>query len=373
MEINFWVGTVPVCANLEGQGLGMIQEFFSQFPPCAQEPRLTVHFKDDLTGEVQTDAPFSRRGARQDAHYLQFTDYASPVGYVVRGTREAVVAYVNVNDMSGLAWRQRLQLRQNFNPFYLNAQQRALGALIYGMWHWLMLVVMAQNGSTFVHASCLEKGGRALMLPALGGVGKTSLMYQMVTFGGWKFLADDLTILDADGKVSFNPDPIAVYPYNLVGLREIEKKVMAEESVLGRWQWQVGKLVRGLDGVGRRIGPHKLFGSERVGNTAQLERVVYLQRWSGAGFELRASSPQEIAPRLVSVMLSEIRQFRLEYNIWNSVPQFALLPPLAEVIRGMEAVFRDALARSRISVLLIPQGAIPPQLYAFLSEHLDDA
>lgn len=61
-----------------------------------------------------------------------------------------------------------------------------------------------------VHAAVLERGGRALLLPAPSGSGKSTLCAGLA-FNGWRLLSDELALLDpARGHVAPLPRPLSL-------------------------------------------------------------------------------------------------------------------------------------------------------------------
>jgi len=61
-----------------------------------------------------------------------------------------------------------------------------------------------------VHAAVLERGGRALILPAKPGVGKSTLCTALA-HRGWRLLSDEMALLrPADGRLDPIPRPIAL-------------------------------------------------------------------------------------------------------------------------------------------------------------------
>lgn len=61
-----------------------------------------------------------------------------------------------------------------------------------------------------VHAAVLERGGRALLLPAPSGSGKSTLCAALA-FSGWRLLSDELALLDpARGSLVALPRPISL-------------------------------------------------------------------------------------------------------------------------------------------------------------------
>ncbi|HEY1148709.1 MAG TPA: HprK-related kinase A, partial [Pseudoduganella sp.] len=62
-----------------------------------------------------------------------------------------------------------------------------------------------------VHAAVMERDGRALILPAPPGSGKSTLTAALVGRGGWRLLSDELTLLDLDDiSVVPNPRPVSL-------------------------------------------------------------------------------------------------------------------------------------------------------------------
>jgi HprK-related kinase A len=62
-----------------------------------------------------------------------------------------------------------------------------------------------------VHAAVMERNGRALILPAPPGSGKSTLTAALVGRGGWRLLSDELTLLDLDDmSVVPNPRPVSL-------------------------------------------------------------------------------------------------------------------------------------------------------------------
>jgi HprK-related kinase A len=61
-----------------------------------------------------------------------------------------------------------------------------------------------------LHAAVLERGGRALILPAPSGSGKSTLCAGLL-FNGWRLLSDELTLLDPrDGLIVPIPRPVSL-------------------------------------------------------------------------------------------------------------------------------------------------------------------
>jgi HprK-related kinase A len=62
-----------------------------------------------------------------------------------------------------------------------------------------------------VHAAVLERGGRALLIPAPSGSGKSTLAAGLVYAGGWRLLSDEMALIDPPtGSVWPLPRPLSL-------------------------------------------------------------------------------------------------------------------------------------------------------------------
>src|SRR5690606_22968318 len=103
-------------------------------------------------------------------------------------------------------------------------------------------------GQTYVHASGFEKKGLGVAVFAHGGIGKTTSMLKMVREDGWKFLSDDLAVIDAQGVMWRSPKRMQIYAYNLLGQRPLQKDLFRGRSLADRMSWWLFKVFKGVSG-----------------------------------------------------------------------------------------------------------------------------
>ncbi len=83
-----------------------------------------------------------------------------------------------------------------------------------------------------VHAAVLERGGRAVILPAPPGSGKSTLTAALAGKGGWRLLSDELTLLELDsGLVVPNPRPISLKNASIEIIRRYVPGAVLSEPV----------------------------------------------------------------------------------------------------------------------------------------------
>lgn len=83
-----------------------------------------------------------------------------------------------------------------------------------------------------LHAAALERGGRALLLPAPSGSGKSTLCAGLAFGGGWRLLSDDLALVDpANGQVLPLPRPVRLQNKSIDAMRAFAPAVVFGERV----------------------------------------------------------------------------------------------------------------------------------------------
>lgn len=70
-----------------------------------------------------------------------------------------------------------------------------------------------------LHAAVLERGGRALILPALPGFGKSTLCAALM-LSGWRLFSDEFGLVRADGDLDPLPRPIPLKNRSIAIIRE---------------------------------------------------------------------------------------------------------------------------------------------------------
>jgi HprK-related kinase A len=82
-----------------------------------------------------------------------------------------------------------------------------------------------------IHAAAVERGGRAMILPAPPGSGKSTLCAALVACG-WRLLSDELTIIDiANGRIVPIPRPISLKNESIDVIRRFWTDVSMSEVV----------------------------------------------------------------------------------------------------------------------------------------------
>lgn len=105
-------------------------------------------------------------------------------------------------------WRPLCEFQMDgLQPFTPLAMGEAFALLEWGM-NWCITGHCHQW--VILHAAVLERGGRAVILPAPPGSGKSTLCAALMG-AGWRLLSDELTLIDPDsGLITPSPRPVSL-------------------------------------------------------------------------------------------------------------------------------------------------------------------
>lgn len=160
----------------------------------------------------------------------------------------------------------------------------------YALLEWAMNWCVSAHAHQFliIHAAVLERGGRALVMPAPPGSGKSTLCAAL-SLSGWRLLSDELALLDLESGL-FQPlcRPISLKNRSIDIVRGLAPSAVFSRVVDGTAKGSVAHMrvsddaVRHMD-VPARPGwvvfpryeagaPTQLSGRHRAGTVAELAR-----------------------------------------------------------------------------------------------------
>jgi energy-coupling factor transporter ATP-binding protein EcfA2 len=159
-----------------------------------------------------------------------------------------------------------------------------------GWFRWFFLeamvyVLLAQEDIVTVHAACMARNGRGLLLCGASGAGKSTLAFACAQ-AGWTYVSDDATILlqrstdrEALGKPQhfrFRPEAVDLFP-------EIEGHTACIKP----------------NGKPTVEVPISALPRIATASRCRIERVVFLNRRNGSIALVRPVSPQEAFDRMM--------------------------------------------------------------------------
>jgi HprK-related kinase A len=157
--------------------------------------------------------------------------------------------HVSVDRPMGLRQWFRKQVVFHYDghlPFTPLPGDQGFPLLEWGL-NWCMYTLC--NQFLTMHSAVLEKGGRAVILPAPSGSGKSTLCAGLA-FRGWRLLSDELALLDpGTGLLSPNPRPISLKNRSIEVIRRYAPEAAFGEVVHDTLKGSVGHVRPPADAV----------------------------------------------------------------------------------------------------------------------------
>lgn len=253
---------------------------------------------------------------------------------------------------------------------FLTRRQTIAKNFMYDAFDYLTQITQLKYGQTYVHASGFEKDEVGVAIFALGGIGKTTSMLKMVREDGWRFLSDDLAMIDSKGILWRSPKRMQIYAYNLINQSALEKDLFRGRSVIDRLSWWLFKAVRGVSKVRRRVSAEELFGTSKVATCAKLHHAIFAERVNNENFSFASIEPSEVAERMAPIVTMELSPYSTIESIIRGSGNFNLLPSSSDMERIAKDAINNALESSSTWLWKIPNGALPEQIYDDLKSRL---
>ena len=275
---------------------------------------------------------------------------------------------------SPATWRGHLApaaLRRARDWNFLSPEEEIAKNFTYGMYDYMCQVSQLPLGQTWLHASSFERDGRGVALCAWGGIGKTSAMLKLALEDGWRFLSDDLALIDDGGVLWRTPKRMQIYGYNVSGQPVLEAALLDGRSALDRasWAWHLRR--RGPRGVRRRVSAESLLGASRVAERAALHSIYFLERADIPDFVCDPLAVDELAERAAWILWKELQPFVDIAAALNGAGASSLLPRPQDLHEAAVEVLCKALTGITPQRVQIPSKAGPDALAQWLRVRLD--
>ncbi len=243
-----------------------------------------------------------------------------------------------------------------------------LKRLVYYVYMPMIELALLRKASTFVHCSAIERDGRVTLFPASGGVGKTSLMGLYID-EGWKFLADDMCAIAADGTAHLHPLPLHIYKFHEVHSPTLVARMRDGMAGWDRLLWSALGKIRPADELVRWVPPEQVLGAEGLTWRGRIAQVVYMHRHNGASeFAVQPVAAGDIAGLMASVLLDEIHALPAMSILVHTCRSFEWLPNIGELYQQIRGVLASALQPAKCYMLTVPQKASVADIHGFIRQ-----
>jgi len=254
---------------LSGEGLvptALRRELRSLSDADPGDPRLGIEFVESLP-RLRESVPAGRGLAVDNAFHWEHETFSYRLAKEGKELRVLVQPKVEVlgNQDGPERWRRF----RDWN--FLLPEEAVARDLLYALFDYASQVAQIPLGQSHLHASAVERDGHAVAFVAEGGVGKTTAMLHLVLKEGWRYLSDDLLVVDRDGIAHRSPKRLQIYGYNVKDQPHLARALMRGRSWSDRLQWAYRMRRHGPRKVRRRISAKRLFGSANCATAAPLK------------------------------------------------------------------------------------------------------
>ena len=215
-----------------------------------------------------------------------------------------------------------------------------------------------ENKCSYIHAASVEKNNRAILFSADSGVGKSSLLLQLSLNKGYKFIADDLTILSQDGEAFFQGRSISIKPYHLKFYDFLLDKI--NMSCMQKLQWTIVRDNR----LTFRISPKKIFSD--ISNGCKINRVIHLCNSTKQEFMIKDINPSELIKYTIPILTNEFFLANNNLDKLSSLPG-SYFVSTNKIYTNSEEIFSNAFKKVDIKLVFVPYKSSPVELFNFLN------
>jgi len=250
--------------------------------------------------------------------------------------------------------RDRVGVTMTDTGFTISGRGEMLTALIP-----LLDRLCVLNQAAMVHAAMVNYRGAGVLMPAWGGVGKTSTVAKLARIEGVQFMADDWAFLRSDGTLLGYAKPMfikahhqPIYPELFEGMHKplvpkgltkpLERVSTMVHPVIVRYP-RTAAFTRHWSPEHRMVHPDQAFGAENIASEAPMRIALFLERHSGLDATLETRSAEWMTTRIVGNFHTELpgvsRRLIEALGATGLVPLEKYFADKAEVVRaGLDSI-----------------------------------
>lgn len=249
---------------------------------------------------------------------------------------------------------------------FLNLDEMTAKNFTYNFFDLVTELQLLKNGASYVHASVVEKEGKAVAFIGGGGIGKSSIMLSLCLEKGWKYLSDDLGIFVEDGTTFRSPKKIQIYKYNTIKKPKLEKNLLRKHSFINRMFWYIHNLLKGSKGVRRRVHPEEIFSEDSISSFAKLDKVIFLEKSDVENFHTSNISAQKLAICASNILLEELSPLPKIINLSNGSLSKSPLLNINEFLDQISFILAKSWESCHLRHVTIPINASQNDIIDYL-------
>ena len=256
----------------------------------------------------------------------------------------------------------------------------------------LLQQLLLSRNQSLVHSAGIGLAGKGIILPALGGAGKSLLVAELRHRDDFVLFGDDFVIVDDNSNMHSYLSAVSVYDYHLDLFPELLGTEFHEYLVQRKKRNNLFRRMPGgrvlklvSDRIGTRLRQNnliwgtgwdldyvkvpvsRLFSPTACGSVARLDAAVYLSRYTGSEFRVETLSLKDLCRRIEAVLAIE---FRYASSYLHFLSAFGGIDTVVSN-QTQERIINDCFSRCAIYHVLIPQAMPPREYVKKMSQFLD--
>ncbi len=369
-ELRYRLGELPFTIRGVGPVFDYLMEEFAALPVSLASEKSMITF------ELSQTLPLPPVNSISARHYTGWGDgfqvLSGSLRYQLSVIDGSYLVVVQVPLATSGIENPTRYIRKFFNFNYLTEAENLAKNFMYSLFNLLTGQLLVMKGlGVYVHASSFEKNGYGVALIASGGAGKTTSLLKLISMCRFRYLSDDLGLLNSEGELIRTPLRMQVYAYNLRGDKLLRKRFFSSRSILDRLSWRLRLWRKGDAQVRRRVSPEVLFGGAAIAVNAKLRAVIFLERVVSAEFSVTQITQEELIRRLSHIMPGEIGNIDAFSDSLELIGCGGLFLNRIEYSRLASEILAKSLRGLSPVLLKIPQSCNPLDLVDEITRNLE--
>ena len=228
----------------------------------------------------------------------------------------------------------------------------------------IMLLVMLQKQGAFLHASAVEKDGEATLFAGSGGTGKTSCCVRLVDESNYRFLSDDMTLINSNGIVCLYPKYINCFPYNLRWSDNLRSQGVESRPLFDKMHYKARSAL-GLRAL-RLVSPEKIWGWGKLGDRGHVSKVIHLVQGRSSSFEVKPAKSADLARENAQIFAEEFVDVLEILANWHLLDPS--IPDAARVTEEVQKIYERAFSKAVCFIVSVPYHASFERSFGFVRQ-----
>ena len=270
-------------------------------------PALSFIFTDHLSSFITEEEFLKVKDVYLNEKQIRFKD--AELDFLIN-TDDKYKVYVNVSDKETVKSSIRF-----FSKAFKNKVEGQITTFYYRIFLLFTQLWNVDHNASYLHASAVDVDGHAVLFSADSGVGKSALLFSLYNQKKYKFIADDLTIVNKDAKAYYQGRSLSVKPYHMSYFPFLIEKLKKLMGLMQKLQWKIVNDSRLI----YRLSPKDLFRC--ASGRSEIKRVVHLCTHTKESFEIKSISKQELVDNVLPILINEFFLANNKLNTIASLPR----------------------------------------------------